>query len=141
MMETDVSHPYYNNQKSMVVELRSVCGYSGSPVFCMPSMHDTRTGITYPKPRYWLLGMHWGHVTEHAEVQQKIIQTEAAALRDGERRAQYIAANTGMNGVVASWHIAEFLERKFRNQMDENDIKELRRAGGKNSGSSCDDGI
>lgn len=138
MMEAEVSHELYGKQQSIIVEMRSVCGYSGSPVFCMPSMFDTRDASINIRQKYWLLGIHWGHITEPAELREKIVGSATAALRPGEREVKYISANTGMNGVVAGWHILDLIEDKFGSIMRQSDENELRRRGLEASGTQAD---
>jgi len=85
MTETTVGHERYNTQDSFVAELRSVCGYSGSPVFCYPSMFDTRSGVAPVAPdRFWLLGIHWGYILEPTPMRRRIVSNKTTALRPNE---------------------------------------------------------
>src|SRR5262245_53115788 len=111
MMPTQVPHESYGSQESFVVEMRSMCGYSGSPCFLTPAIWDLRTNEVKMSGRLFLLGVHWGYVTEHSELHEKIVkETQTAGLREGERVVRYIAANTGMDGVVPAWHVKSLLD-------------------------------
>jgi hypothetical protein len=93
-------------QERFVVEVHSISGYSGSPVFVRPSpapklelaaavdngntavptvltWRDDRTRPGGP----WLLGVDWGYVENHDQIH-----------------------NTGMAGVVPAWRIRELLD-------------------------------
>jgi len=88
-------------QLSFLLDMRSLGGYSGSPVYVYRSRH-AGTGIDAS-----LLGIHWG------------------ALRDDD------GLHTGMNGVVPAWKLWELLmTKKFVDQRkdDEERIAKKRRA-------------
>jgi hypothetical protein len=134
MLPTEVSHPEYGTQESFVVEMRSVCGYSGSPCFSMPSILDLRTGkvnFGLNNNRATLLGVHWGHVTEHEPVQEKI-ERARVAVPSHDRRVSYVNSNTGMNGVVPAWHVLSMIEH-FRPWMTKKENEMLDERGPTNS--------
>jgi hypothetical protein len=93
-------------QESFLIEIHTVSGYSGSPVFVRPFdsakvfLSDmTPKGENYRGP--WLLGVEWGYINNHDQRQN----------------------NTGMSGVVPAWRLKELLDteelRLQRRQMQE----------------------
>jgi hypothetical protein len=117
-------------QESFLVELRSLPGYSGSPVFIYSpnaerDMSIRRAGTDMaplsnfnlfgpnaqesidlmmkkitPKGPY-LLGIDWSHLNNHAPVWTQLHQTHPEGL--------FVRENAGMAGVVPAWKIAEVL--------------------------------
>jgi hypothetical protein len=111
-------------QESFLVEMRSISGYSGSPVFLgfpretVPFPQDSKVMIKYKKalddekakrlmyvpewPNFgpWLLGVDWGHLKE----------------------PPHSSMTSGISGVVPAWKLAEFLEEdEFRMQRQKDD--------------------
>jgi hypothetical protein len=86
----DVKHPVNTPefQESFLADIRTVGGYSGSPVFVVGRAIDQRNGnfsITPPgDPR--LLGVEWGYLND----------------KNGH--------NTGMSGVVPAWALKDLLD-------------------------------
>ena len=102
-----VHHPSNptHEQVSFLVEMRSISGYSGSPVFVRPT--PTEKLLTFPGSggntavrEYsnwpgmppmaggpWLLGVDWGYINKHDEH----------------------ANNSGVSGVVPAWHLLDLL--------------------------------
>jgi hypothetical protein len=98
-------------QESFAVELRSMCGYSGSPVFVTPENepHHRFAGSAFGPDL--LLGVHWGHIIEPWTVQTKIVKkVMQAGLSADEIEVDQVSANTGMNGVVPAWRLKELLD-------------------------------
>lgn len=139
MRETRVPHQLYGAQDSLIVEMRSVCGYSGSPCFLTPAQLDLRTMSVNLNGTLLFIGIHWGHILEHAEVMEKIVKTQASSLRGGEKLIQYTNANTGMNGIVPAWRLRPLFEH-FRPLMDDNDSEALRARGASTSETQIDAG-
>lgn len=104
-------------QDAFLVEIKSISGYSGSPVFALIS---GRRGAVYKNllegirrhplakiaelalevPELFIfLGIDCGHLLERLPV-----------LDQGNKTGQYVEANTGMAIVVAAWKLAELLE-------------------------------
>jgi hypothetical protein len=107
---TLMPHPSIGMQESFGVEMRSMGGYSGSPVFIYPSEWNMNSGnITTQVPvPLFLLGINWGHIVDHSEVKEKIISINTQSA--GETRSvQYVLVNTGMNGVIPAWRLAELI--------------------------------
>jgi len=118
-------------QESFAVEMRSMAGYSGSPVFIFkdgPTVGEPRIlrWLTPgQKPKLWLLGIDWGHIVDDWPVRSKIVdKTQVQALSPTEAEVQYVRANTGMNGVVPAWKLADLLNHKtiieYCDTMDQN---------------------
>jgi hypothetical protein len=108
-------------QESFGVEVHSVSGYSGSPVFIMRGL----VGIgpaTKPGNPIKLLGVCWGHVPLDEEVQERIVQVSETALGPKERKYQYVPLNSGMDLVIPAWKLKELLYlpelREMRSRLD-----------------------
>jgi hypothetical protein len=82
-------------QESYLVEIRSICGYSGSPVFvrlpCRDLIRDAWPNdfATWQgrSPGPWLLGVEWGYIGTHKQEDN----------------------NTGISGVVPAWILKDLL--------------------------------
>ena len=112
-------------QESFAVELRSMCGYSGSPVFVTGEV-NRRYSKSVGKPDA-LLGVHWGHILDPLEVETHIIKRVAqSALAPDEEEVDRVFANTGMNGVVPAWRLMELLDMpKFKSVREADALKKL----------------
>jgi len=103
-----VYHPSNESgrQESFLVEIHTIPGYSGSPVFVRPfpvQKLDVQlpTGDAPPSMSYkslghgpWLLGVEWGAINTHNQ-----------------------DLNSGMSGVVPTWHLLDLLNmEKFKEQ-------------------------
>ena len=111
MMVDKIEHPTLGTQESFAVEMRSMGGYSGSPVYVYPSSWNmNKRTSTLGGQHLFLLGIDWGHIVDHSELREKIVPTETQAAAT-ERKVFYIAANTGMNGVVPAWRLAEMIKK------------------------------
>lgn len=110
MPASEIAHPTIGSQESFAVEMRSWSGYSGSPVFVYPSSWNMNTGnVRMGGHQIYLLGVDWGHIVDHWEIREKIVSTDIAASMP--RAVPYVAANTGMNGVIPAWRLAEMLKK------------------------------
>ena len=99
-------------QLSFGVEMRSMQGNSGSPVFTFTEAWDMETNsTTLGAQTVRLLGVDWGQIVHPVEVREHIVKIESAGLRHDEREAKFIKQNTGMNGVVPAWKLLELLNR------------------------------
>jgi len=85
---------YHKNSESQgelsfLADIRTVSGYSGSPVFVLARNVDTfgvgGMAIRAGGRDAWLLGVEWGHLLDHKGI------------------------NTGMSGVVPAWFLNELL--------------------------------
>jgi hypothetical protein len=101
-------------QESLLVELRSLPGYSGSPVFAYypaPMVRLDKPDEEGGKPMrgfefqginsVWLLGVDWCHLYSEEPVRQP----------DGTRVSErsFVKQNSGMAGVVPAWKLLELL--------------------------------
>jgi len=95
------------SQESILVEMRSLPGYSGSPVFVYNpvEMFRLKDGAYLPAPNglenVSLLGVDWSHLSSREPVRQ----------RDGNRHAEdyFVKLNSGMAAVVPAWKLAQVL--------------------------------
>lgn len=124
-----------HRQESIVVEARSLGGYSGSPVFAYTSSligHKDALGyfaeaddLMWGSDKYplhgrpvvvptdnrpgtgdvWLLGIDWGHMTAKSAL-------EAPGFVDLPREDRELALNSGMMLVVPGWKITQTLNRQ-----------------------------
>ena len=96
-------------QESFAVELRSMCGYSGSPVFVHANTaRNYRPSAMAPDA---LLGIHWGNISEPWHVETKILKQAArTGLAPDVSEVDLVYANTGMNGVVPAWRLMELID-------------------------------
>jgi hypothetical protein len=105
-------------QESFLVEIHSISGYSGSPVFVRPfrteklraygSVHE-KTARVVSGP--WFLGVDWGYINNHDQSQN----------------------NTGVSAVVPAWKLIDLLNtEKLRMQrsQEKQEREEARRRGG-----------
>jgi hypothetical protein len=131
-------------QESFVVELRSMCGYSGSPVFV--------SGDSYGFGRHvagsaftpdLLLGVHWGHIVEPWTVETKIVRkAKQSGLAPDEQEVDQVFANTGMNGVVPAWRLTELLNMpKIKTVRDSEEKAEVERIKRQTPGAALDSAI
>lgn len=91
-------------QESFMVELRSIGGMSGSPVFVYfsPLRPIMRHRSAKNKKAGFLLGILWGHI----HMKESVRGTDNEPLAEGWR----VRANSGMAGVVPAWKLNELLE-------------------------------
>jgi Trypsin-like peptidase domain len=118
-------------QESFAVELRSMCGYSGSPVF-VTAESPVRHFANSVRDREYLLGVHWGHIVEPWTVETKIIKKAmATALTADEVEVNQVSANTGMNGVVPAWRLKELIDlprfKKIRDADEQDGLDRIKR--------------
>lgn len=106
MPEEPVKHHKGHMQESFLVEMRSIGGYSGSPVFVYipafsqrPREAGVHPGLARSKPR--LLGVDWGHILR----EEKIIDGSGNPHSLGWK----VKTNTGMAAVVPAWRLNDLL--------------------------------
>lgn len=131
-------------QESLIVETRSLPGYSGSAVLIyspcatndmserrlgrvktMPKLGDVSPENTFaikqftsPKGPY-LLGIDWCHIHRKATV----LNRDGKQIQEG----WYVEENAGMSGVVPAWKIAEVLNYEEFVMSREKEAEELRK--------------
>lgn len=118
-------HPRGISQESFLVEMRSIGGYSGSPVFVWipplverPETRELRARRFGP----WLMGVDWGHTGGYEAVLEKDGET---AVQEGWK----VRSNSGMTAVVPAWRLADLLNSdKLVLQRKGLDDKESQRA-------------
>lgn len=130
MMPEKIQHPGSGSQESFLVEMRSLPGYSGSPVF----VYDSRIELKEPRgghirshkwyhenPWYrqptvaeqieaeyaplsqgWLLGIDWAHLKSD---DQPVLDRQGDPVEEG----WYVQQNSGMMAVVPAWKLDELL--------------------------------
>jgi len=127
-------------QLSFAIELRSMCGYSGSPVFVEVGGLQRRSGGTsMGPPSQLLLGVHWGHIIEPWTVQKIIVSAKPSGLRHDEREIEQVSANTGMNGVVPAWFLREMFDLPVVKEVLQRDEEiELKRRNEQTPGAKLD---
>jgi hypothetical protein len=88
-------------QDSFLCEVKSIGGYSGSPVFVNPDLNSHRRGHAFPKAgQLILLGVDWCH-----------IQNWHSARDDNGYEIPHIRVpeNTGMMGVIPGWKLTDLI--------------------------------
>lgn len=112
------------DQESFLVEMRSLSGYSGSPVFvyqmnpknkARPSELDNIWDYTYNMRGPFLLGVDWCHLFGKEYIRDP-------ATGDPIPNGPYVRSNTGIAAVVPAWYLAELLNSKnIKDQRAEED--------------------
>lgn len=103
------------NQESFLVDMRSLAGFSGSPVIVYwikpgvmslthPARSDTIMGQRDLMDRKWLLGIDWGHLP----ATQPVLDRAGEPLADGWQ----LRVNTGIAAVVPAWKLGELLDQE-----------------------------
>lgn len=108
-------------QDSFAVEMRSISGYSGSPVFFYNDTDGRPSRLPLgPKPR-WLIGVDWGHIRHREPVRNPGGKPHPDKL--------YVDSNSAMSGVVPVWHLSELLHsEKLKRVRDMAEKKRLEKA-------------
>lgn len=110
-------------QDSFLCEVKSIGGFSGSPVFLAPISDAGRPDGRAPPHPAWLLGVDWAHV-----------QNWEYAQDDHGRPIRHIRipSNTGMMAVVPAWKLDAFLDHplqlRFREMEEEKEVRRRRAA-------------
>jgi hypothetical protein len=98
------------DQESFLVEMRSLPGYSGSPVFAyrtVPMVRLDKDGRPVGDDfqgfgNVWLLGIDWCHLPNYHPVLES---KDGAAIDEG----WVVKQNSGMAGVIPAWKLQELL--------------------------------
>jgi hypothetical protein len=104
-----------HKQESVLCEVKSIGGYSGSAVFLTPDPTVGRHGKPVPDVMTWVLGVDCCH-----------IQSWESAYDDKGHELKHvrIAANTGMMAVVPAWKLIDLLgSEKAVRQRDKDEEK------------------
>jgi hypothetical protein len=89
-----------HEQLSIIADIRSIGGYSGSPVFLNEPEFILRPKNGEATDKHYLIGIDWGHIPMWSPVcglnQKPLGQTQ-------------VNVNSGMAGVVPSWRLIDLL--------------------------------
>jgi hypothetical protein len=119
-----------HEQESILVEARSLSGYSGSPVFVTPSAHVERseehdgapTIIAVTGGPCYLLGIDWGH---HSWTEKVRDPKSHKPVQDGT----YVRGNSGMMMIVPTSKLISLLNidsfKTMRQEYEKRKIKEI----------------
>jgi hypothetical protein len=123
-----IEDKYGIRQDSFLVDIRSISGYSGSPVFVYinqtlarpppfiaPPSHPYRQGLHGP----WLMGVDWCHLKTFGPV----LERDQLGEPQQSRPRRYVELNSGIAGVIPAWKIQEVLDlpelARKRRELDE----------------------
>jgi hypothetical protein len=124
-MPYEVIQTEAGGQQAFLVEVRSIAGYSGSPVFVRIPAHryDKRPGLNIPLgpefDAHLLLGVDCAHLNSY----QRVIEKNDPHMDTG-LEAQ---SNTGMAVVIPAWKLAELLDCEELKAMRDNDRREMQK--------------
>jgi hypothetical protein len=117
------------SQESFLVELRSLPGYSGSPVFAYYAAPHIRLdkpwdeggepirGFEYQAiENVWLLGVDWCHLYS----EERVRQPDGVKVPEG----YFVKQNSGMAGVVPAWKLLDLLHDEEVAQMRKREVEE-----------------
>ncbi len=126
MPEEPLTNSYTNlNEESFLVEMRSISGFSGSPVILSipwgsrrikkEKKEDSKPQWHKPEPNYYrLLGIDWGHT----RIKRYLYD------RGGNKLTEWFYISSVMTGVVPSWKLEEMIfsddEVKQRKEIEKN---------------------
>ena len=122
------------HQESFLVDMRSLSGFSGSPVFLYWVEPGVMSVLIPPRSqdfpnldkrdlmgRKWLLGVDWGHMP----LTQDVLDENCRPVTEGWR----LTVNTGMAAVVPAWKLLDLLDMeelvKAREQQEEIQSKQV----------------
>jgi hypothetical protein len=90
-------------QESFLCEIKSIGGFSGSPVFVAPTILPRNKEGLEPDESSYLLGIDWCHLQSF----------DNAINEHGETLGHIrVPVNTGMMGVIPAWKLRELLDSK-----------------------------
>ena len=100
-------------QESFLVEVKSISGYSGSPVFIFIPAAAVRPVENWIEKILmshgpWLLGIDWGHINDWVPVCDGL----GRPINPSNPLSQKVKMNTGMMAVVPAWKLAELLDHE-----------------------------
>jgi hypothetical protein len=127
------SEPIYNRQfdnskKAFLIEMRSMGGYSGAPVFVLhrdsKKIDAIGSWVDVDEPEPFLLGVLVAHSITYTPVMREIASGEL------EKTDLWVESNTGLAIVCPAWHIYEILELdrfKMAREKNEEEIRKRQR--------------
>jgi hypothetical protein len=89
------------SQESFLCEVKSIGGFSGSPVFVAPILPAAKADGTEHDKQSFLLGVDWCHMRSF---------DHPIDVHGHEMPHMQIPVNTGMMGVVPAWKLIELIE-------------------------------
>jgi hypothetical protein len=100
-----VSTDVIDGEESLLVEARSIPGYSGSPVFVYCMVGAPRSVLAHTVAQRglgpFLLGVDWSHINDYVDARDD----------RGNNLSFKIRSNSGMMGVVPIWKLEDLLSR------------------------------
>jgi hypothetical protein len=106
-----IAHPSRGiDQESFLVEMRSLAGFSGSPVFVNVERNKPRgirNGSVFHATRNetWLLGIDWAHFPIYENVKER-------NRRDDVPEGWVVESNSGQMAVVPAWRSQDLLNQQ-----------------------------
>ena len=88
-----------NPKPSILAELRTINGFSGSPVIA--KLHTNTSTGSNPVMHYFLLGVHKAHLPQKSDVYKAIGRRTEDGL--------YVKTISGMAAIVPGWHVLDLL--------------------------------
>jgi hypothetical protein len=125
-----IRHERGHDQESYLVEMRSLSGFSGSPVFVYTSKpHLYRDPDTEKVNTVWqhnafvhFLGVDWCHIHDY----ERVRDADGSKIPEGWK----VKNNSGMAGVIPAWKVIELIDSpKFLMQRKTEDEKRRVKAG------------
>lgn len=116
-------------QESFLVEMRSLSGFSGSPVFVHipPFAFRPGKGALEVAAYFWLLGVDWGNFPIYEKVR------EGKGGNEPVEEGWVVRSNSGQAMVVPAWQLQELLDQKdlavARKRKDDEIKREQERSG------------
>jgi len=97
--------------RSIVLDMHSRSGFSGSPVFVYrtPGSGFAEAGQHFTGSMVYILGIHWGQFPEIWELLEGTKTSEMASRKDLVTKSEYIEGLSGMTCVVPSQAISDLL--------------------------------
>lgn len=89
-----------HDQESIIADIRSIGGYSGSPVFLKEFSFFNRPDGGENITKHWLLGVDWGHIPMWSAV---------CGLNEEPNGVGQVNINSGMAGIIPSWKLFDLL--------------------------------
>lgn len=113
-----VNHETLGEVEAFQCELKSISGFSGSPVFVRPSDQRADGSIHIGAGiGPWLLGVDWGHSFDREYLN-----------KDGKTsKTEFVRRNTGITSVAPAWAIRDLLDYpELKAQRKEDEAKEAK---------------
>lgn len=126
MNPTPITHPHGISQESFLVEMRSLSGYSGSPVFVYLDPSYKRLHMKIPAGEEtgsgWFMGIDWCHLS----ISEKVRDKTGTLTAEG----WYVESNSGIAGVIPAWRLLDLLNvealKMRRKQKDDELVKKAK---------------